>query len=273
MRSCTPFGSARRMSSTRLRMPAATVTVSAPNCLMMRALTTSPFSRCAMPRRTAGASRTSATSPSSTGTSPRIVDDGAAQVVDRLRAARAPARSTRSAPCATMPPEAFTFDSSTACMHLVEADAPRRHALRIELHLELAQIAAEPLHRRDAGHGEQPVVDLELGEIAQRHQIRGAGIGFERELEDLVQPAGEARDERRVGARRKLARSLRDALGDELSRAVVVGVGLELDRDLRDAELRRSSGRGARPAARRARLRAEWRWRSRAPRRPSPRSA
>ena len=35
-----------------------------------------------------------------------------------------------------------------------------------------------------------------------------------------------------------MARDLRDALGDELSRAVVVGARLELDRDLRDAELR-----------------------------------
>ena len=122
--------------------------------------------------------------------------------------------------------------------HLVEADAPRRHPLGIELHLELPQVAAKPLDRRHAGHGEQPVVDLELGQIAQRHQVGGAWLGLERELEDLVQATGQAGDERRIGARRQLADDLRDALGDELSRAVVVGVRLELDRDLRDAELR-----------------------------------
>ena len=122
--------------------------------------------------------------------------------------------------------------------HLVEADAPRRHALGIELHLELAEIAAEPLDGRDARHGQEPVVHLELGEIPQRHQVRRAGVGFEREFEDLVETAGQAGDQRRVGAGRKLAGDLRDPLGDELPRAVVVGARLELDRDLRDAELR-----------------------------------
>ena len=41
-----------------------------------------------------------------------------------------------------------------------------------------------------------------------------------------------------VRSRRKLGRHLGDALGDELAGTVVVGVGLELDRDLADAELR-----------------------------------
>ncbi len=103
----------------------------------------------------------------------------------------------------------------------------------IDLHLELAQVAAEPLDRRHAGHRQQAVLHLELGEVAQRHQVDGAGLGLERELEDLVQPAGEAREQRRVGARRQLRRHLADALGDQLARAVVVGVGLELDGDLR----------------------------------------
>ena len=122
--------------------------------------------------------------------------------------------------------------------HFVEADAPRGHPLGIELHLELAEIAAESFHRGHAGHGEQPVVHVELGEIAQRHEIGGAWVGFERELEDLVQTAGQAGDQRRIGAGRKLTGDLRHSLGDELPRAVVVGVGLELDRDLRHAELR-----------------------------------
>ena len=94
---------------------------------------------------------------------------------------------------------------------LVERDAARRHALRIELDLELAQVAAEPLDRGDAGHGEQPVLDLELREVAQRHQVGGAGLGLERELEDLVEPAGEAGEQRRArcpaGARPAATRS------------------------------------------------------------------
>src|SRR4029079_15440609 len=85
-------------------MPAATLTVSAPNCFTMRQLTTSPARRCAMPRRTAGASRTSATSAGSTGVPPFIAAlahaaephgapplhraHGAPQLLDGLGAAR-----------------------------------------------------------------------------------------------------------------------------------------------------------------------------------------
>ncbi len=122
--------------------------------------------------------------------------------------------------------------------HLVEADEPRRHALGVELHLELPEIAAQPLHGGDAGHGQQPVVHLELREIPQGHEIRGARVSLERELEDLVQTAGEAGNQRRIGAGWQLPGHLPDPLGDELPRAVVVGARLELDRDLRDAELR-----------------------------------
>ena len=170
----------------------------APNCLMMRALTTSPFRRCAMPRRTAAASRMSATSPSSTGTSPRVVTTVRRRSSTRLRAAERAHRPFD---------RALGDDAARGVQvrfldgvhHVVEADAPRGHALGIELHLKLPQVAAETLHGRHAGHGQQPVVDLELGEIAQRHQVRRAWLGFERELEDLVQPAGQAGDQRRIG--------------------------------------------------------------------------
>ena len=85
--------------------------------------------------------------------------------------------------------------------HLVQADAPRRHALGIELHLELPQVSAETLDGRHSRHGKQAVVDFELGKIAQGHEIGCTWLRFERELEDLVQAACEARDEWRVGAR------------------------------------------------------------------------
>ena len=64
------------------------------------------------------------------------------------------------------------------------------------------------------------------------------GLRLERELENLVQPAGQARHHRRVGALRQLPGGLTDALRDELPGAVVVGVRLEFDRHLHDAELR-----------------------------------
>ena len=48
----------------------------------------------------------------------------------------------------------------------------------IELNLELPEIAAQPLDGRHARHGEQPVLDLELGQVAQRHQVDGAGLAL-----------------------------------------------------------------------------------------------
>jgi len=122
--------------------------------------------------------------------------------------------------------------------HVVETDEPRRHSFGIELHLKLPEVAAEAFHSGDPWNRQQSIVDLELGQIAQRHQICGAGISLERELENFVQPAGEARDEWWTRSCRKLARDLGDALGDELTRPVIVRVRIEFDRDLRHTELR-----------------------------------
>ena len=121
---------------------------------------------------------------------------------------------------------------------VVQADASSRHPFRIELHLELTEVSAQPLDGRHARHGEQAVLDVELRQIPQRHQIGAAGVRFQRELEDLVQPPGQTRDERWLGSRRELPCRLRDSLGHELPRPVVVGIRLELDRDLRHTQLR-----------------------------------
>jgi hypothetical protein len=79
-----------------------------------------------------------------------------------------------------------------------------RHAIGVHLDLKLAQIAAEPLDGGDAGHREQPILDLVLGEVAERHQIGNARRSLERELEDLVEPPGDAGQQRRIGPWRKL---------------------------------------------------------------------
>ena len=121
---------------------------------------------------------------------------------------------------------------------LVEGHATPGGPLGVEQDLVLAEVAAEPLDRRDPGYGEEPVLDLELGQVAERHQVYRPRLGLQRELEDFVQAAGEAGQQRGVGPGRHLRRGLRDALGHELARAVVVGLGVELDRDLRHAELR-----------------------------------
>ena len=87
--------------------------------------------------------------------------------------ARRRARSTPSAPCVTKPPAAFTLAPSTACM--TSSSVTPRAAMRSgsSCTWNCAQVAAEPLDRGDARHREQPVLDLELREIAQRHQIGG----------------------------------------------------------------------------------------------------
>ena len=172
-----------------------------------------------------------------TGTVPRNADDGLLEIEDGCHSPhRADAPFHRS--LRDEPSGGVFVRLLDRVHHLVQRDPAGRHAVGIELHLELAQIAAEPFDGGDARHGQQTVLDFELGEVAQRHEVGGAWFGFERELEDLVQPAGQARHHRRVGALRQLPRGLTDSLGDELAGAVVVGVRLELDRHLHDAELR-----------------------------------
>ena len=95
-----------------------------------------------MPRRTAGASRTSATSPSSTGAAPRVDDDRLPEVVDARGAADGAHRPLGRA--ARHEAAGGVLVRALERVHdLVERDAARRHAVRVELHLELAQVAAE----------------------------------------------------------------------------------------------------------------------------------
>src|SRR4029079_2661587 len=113
----------------------------------------------------------------------------------------------------------------------------RGHPRRVDLNLELAQVAPEPFDRGDTWYGEQSVFDLELGEVAERHQVDGAGLGFERELQNLVEAAGQTRHQRGCGAGRERCRDLTDAFGDQLTGAIVVGVGLEFDGHLAHTQL------------------------------------
>jgi hypothetical protein len=163
-------------------------------------------------------------------------DDGVAQLLDVRRATGRPHgpvhlrlghESTRGAHVGT----------ARGVHDLVEGDPARRHAIRIQLDLELAQVTAEPLDGRHTRHGEQAVLDLVLGQVAQRHEVRDAGPGLDGDLEDLVEPAGHAREQRWLGARGEL--DLRHALGDVLPRTRGIGVRLELDRDLYDPQRRR----------------------------------
>ena len=175
-------------------IPAATSTVSAPNCLMTRALTTSPFEPVSDARRTRRV-------PPHVGDITEQYrhvaadrDDGRRRSSTEVGAADSAVPSTRSQPCATMPPEAFRFDSSTACSTLVETDLARQPSVR-----DRAEPGTGGDNRRDARrptprHREQPVLDLELGQIAERHQIGRTRVSFERELKDLVEATGQTRD-------------------------------------------------------------------------------
>ena len=108
--------------------------------------------------------------------------------------------------------------------HVAEAHATGRHAIRINLHLELAKVAAQTFDRRDTRHSEQPVLHVELREIPQRHQVGTSGLRFQREFEDFVQATRQARDKRRVGTGRQFRRCLRHTFRYKLPRAVVIGI-------------------------------------------------
>ncbi len=161
-------------------------------------------------------------------------DHGRAQVLDRLHATNGAHRplgaSLRHEPTGRVHIRVFN-----RMEHLVECHVSSRHACGIDLNLKLTQVSAQPLHRGDAGHGEEAVLDLELREIAERHEIHGAGLRLQRELQDLVQATGEARQQWRVGPGGQLRADLANALGDELPRPVVVRLGLELHGHLADA--------------------------------------
>jgi hypothetical protein len=116
--------------------------------------------------------------------------------------------------------------------------APRRHAVRIELYLELAQVSAQAFDRGYTGNREQPDAHIKFREVPERHQVRRTWFGFEGELEDFIQASRNTRDQGSIGSRRQLVSRLAHTLGNELPRAIVVGLGLEFDRHLRDAQLR-----------------------------------
>ena len=124
-------------------------------------------------------------------------DHGAAQVVDPGRApdrAHAPFRR----PAGDEAGRRVLVRAFQGVEDLVQGDTPRGHPVGVELDLELTEVSTERLHGRDARHGQEPIPDLELGEIAQRHEVERPLFRLEGELEDLVQPAGQAGEERRL---------------------------------------------------------------------------
>ena len=130
-----------------------------------------------MPRRTAGASRTSATSPSITGRLSFHRHDRIAQVLDVFGA---PDGSYRPLHRAFSDEAARGVDVApwTACSISIEGDAAGRHALGIELHLELPQITAKPFDGGNARNRQEPVAHFKFSQVSQGHQIGCAGVGF-----------------------------------------------------------------------------------------------
>src|ERR1043165_7058047 len=122
--------------------------------------------------------------------------------------------------------------------YFVEGDSARRHAVGIQLNLELAKISSQSLDRRYTGDGQKPVTDIELAQIAQRHEINRAGFRLQGELKDFVEPSRQAGNERGVGSRGQLRSRLAHTFRHELARAVVVCVGFKLNGDLCNSQLR-----------------------------------
>ena len=99
------------------------------------------------------------------------------------------------------------------------------------------EVAAESFDCGNARNRKQPILDVELCEIAQRHQVSGARCCFQRELIDFIETPGDSRQQWRFGSRRQLGAYLIHALGNKLTGSVVVGIRLEFDGDLTDAKL------------------------------------
>src|SRR5437867_4610262 len=105
-------------------------------------------------------------------------------------------------------------------MHdFVERNVAGRHALWIELNLELAQIATENFHCCDTRNSEQTITDIELCKVTETHQVGGTGVGLKGELEYFIQSPSQAGDQWRFGARGQLGSNLSYPLCHELTRA------------------------------------------------------
>lgn len=62
--------------------------------------------------------------------------------------------------------------------HFGQRNFSRGHALGVELHLKLPQVAAQAFDRGHTGHRKQPIPHIELRKIAKRHQVGRARLGL-----------------------------------------------------------------------------------------------
>jgi hypothetical protein len=123
----------------------------------------------------------------------------------------------------------------------IEADAPRVHATGIDAHRELPQLAPQGIETAHPRHGGEAVAEVDLDEVAEGQEVAWTqfvvGVPLHDELHHLVEARRHARDQRGLDAFGKEASRDRHPLADQLSRAKVVCVGIELDRGLDDARL------------------------------------
>ena len=93
-----------------------------------------------------------------------------------------------------VPPTILDFD---------KARVASARLLHLKLHINYIIIApSKPRGDSPGAKWGGLLLHLELREITQRGEVGGPGIGLERELEDLVEPPGQARQQWSVGARR-----------------------------------------------------------------------
>ena len=139
-------------------------------------------------------------------------------------------------------------------LDLLVRDVQRLHGGDVRRDPVLAHLAADRDHLRDARDGEELRPDHEVGELAHLHG-RDASRSVDGDQHDLAHDGGD-RPHLRVDAARELLAHERQALGDELARAVDVGAPVELDVDDGQADAGDRAHAHARPACRSSRSRA-----------------
>lgn len=104
---------------------------------------------------------------------------------------------------------------------LGDVDARRRQLRRIERELEALRLSAERVHVEDAGDETEARCDLPVEDRAAIHQ---RPIALHLEVEDLADAARHRRELRGAIGSGDVPLRLREALADELPRAIDVGV-------------------------------------------------
>ncbi len=118
-------------------------------------------------------------------------------------------------------------EACNSSLDLFMCDAKRLHRGNVRRHPILPDLAADGDDLSDAGNGEQPRPDHEIGDLAHVHRRRLAVRG-ERDQHDLAHDGGDRAHSWIHGCRQLLA-DQREAFRNELARPVDIDAPIEFD--------------------------------------------